>query len=147
MQSPRPRLVLLPSLCLLLLVSCAPAQPPSDADALRDLVFQGARYVAGEDNRGLRSIASAACGSPAYLFDLDRLEKLWGVYTIRVDIESVRVLEVGAREAKVEVVQTIRKVSGPDFQDARARHLYTFVREGGAWKLCANQVVESRPLR
>jgi len=118
----------------------------SDTDALKALVTQGARYVTSKDGGGLTRMASAACGSPSYLFDTDRLQKLWAAYTIRVDIANINVLEVGADRAKVEVTQTLKKVSGPDFQDTRARHIYTFVKEDGAWKLCANDVVESQRL-
>lgn len=116
----------------------------SDTNALKTLVAQGARYVGEKDGGGLTRMASAACGSPSYLFDMDRLQKLWAAYTIRVDIANINVLEVGADRAKVEVTQTLTKVSGPDFQDTRARHIYTFVKEDGAWKLCANDVVESQ---
>lgn len=147
MRHPRPRGTPFLFVLLLLFASCAPTQPSSDTDALDTLVRQGAQYVSGKDSRGLKLMASAACSSPSYLFDLGRLERLWATYTISVGIESVRVLEVGAGEAKVEVAQTIRKVSGPDFQDTRAKHVYTFVKEDGAWKLCGNQVVESQPLR
>lgn len=147
LRRPRPFIfLLLLLLCLLLLASCAPAQPVSDTDALQALVAQGARYVTQKDSRGLTLMSSAACGSPSCLFDLDRLEKLWATYAVRVDIESVRVVEIGADKAKVEVTQTLKKVSGPDFQDTRARHIYTFVREDGAWKLCANEIVESQRL-
>ncbi|MDO8532608.1 MAG: hypothetical protein Q7T26_10685 [Dehalococcoidia bacterium] len=147
MRPPRPRpFILLLLLCLLLLASCAPAQPVSDTDALQALVAQGARYVTQKDSRGLTLMSSAACGSPSYLFDMGRLEKLWATYAVRVDIESVRVVEIGADKAKVEVTQTLKKVSGPDFQDTRARHIYSFVKENGAWKLCANDVASSQRL-
>lgn len=146
MRTQLPRRVLL-LLCLLVtFASCAPTQPVSDTDALKALVAQGARYVGEKDSAGLARMASAACGSPSYLFDMDRLRKLWAVYTVRVDIENVNILGVGADKAKVEVTQTLRKASGPDFQDTRARHIYTFVKEDGAWKLCANEVVESQRL-
>ncbi len=141
-----PRRILLLLYLLVILTSCAPAQPVSDTDALKALVAQGARYVGEKDSAGLTRMASAACGSPSYLFDMDRLRKLWAVYSVRVDIENVNILEVGADRAKVEVTQTLKKVSGPDFQDTRARHIYTFVKENGAWKLCTNDVAESHRL-
>ncbi len=118
----------------------------SDTDALKALVAQGARYVTSKDSAGLTGMSSSACGSPSYLFDMDRLRKLWATYTVRVDIANINVLEVGADKAKVEVTQTLKKVSGPDFQDTRARHIYTFVKEDGAWKLCANDIVEGQRL-
>jgi hypothetical protein len=61
--------------------------------------------------------------------------RLFAAYDLRYELDSATVIEKTDDNAKVECVQTTRKVSGPAFRDNRIRIVHLLRNVDGEWKI------------
>ncbi|MCX6142669.1 MAG: hypothetical protein NTZ35_05555 [Ignavibacteriales bacterium] len=66
--------------------------------------------------------------------------QLFAAYDLRYELDSANVIEKTEEEAKVECVQTTRKVSGPAFRDNRIRIVHLLRNVDGEWKIYGSQM-------
>jgi hypothetical protein len=61
--------------------------------------------------------------------------QLFAAYDLKYELDSAKVIEKSDDLAKVECVQTTRKVSGPAFRDNRIHIVQLLRNVGGEWKI------------
>jgi hypothetical protein len=78
--------------------------------------------------------------SEAYDKTKDLARRLFAAYDLRYELDSATVIEKTDENAKVECVQTTRKVSGPAFRDNRIRIVHLLRNVDGEWKIYGSQM-------
>jgi hypothetical protein len=66
--------------------------------------------------------------------------RLFAAYDLRYELDSAKVIEKTDDQAKVECVQTTRKVSGPAFRDNRILIVHLLRNVDGEWKIYGSQM-------
>jgi len=78
--------------------------------------------------------------SESYDKTKDLARRLFAAYDLRYELDSANVIERTDDQAKVECVQTTRKVSGPAFRDNRIRIVHLLRNVDGEWKIYGSQM-------
>lgn len=67
-------------------------------------------------------------------------QALFNNYDLKSDLNSIEVINTAGNEAKVRVIQTTRKITGPEFRDNRAVAIHTLRKSNGRGKLFRTDV-------
>jgi ketosteroid isomerase-like protein len=70
----------------------------------------------------------------------DEAIELFQAYNLRYTIKSVRVLSVGAKDAVVEMVATVKKISGGEFKDSTMITTNLLRKINGKWRIYDTQI-------
>jgi serine protease Do len=62
-------------------------------------------------------------------------KRLFEIYELQYELDSVRVISKTDDEARVECVQTTKKVRGPAFRDNKIDFVHTLRKVDGNWKI------------
>jgi hypothetical protein len=67
-------------------------------------------------------------------------QRLFETYDLKYELDSVRVIGQTDTEAKVECIQTTRKVSGPTFRDNTIHMVHRLRNTDGIWRIYSSQI-------
>lgn len=62
-------------------------------------------------------------------------QRMFDLYDLKYELDSVRVIAQTEDEARVACVQTTRKLKGPAFRDNRINFVHTLRKADGIWKI------------
>jgi ketosteroid isomerase-like protein len=66
--------------------------------------------------------------------------ELFREYTLKYSIKSVKVLSIGSKEAVVQMVATVKKISGGDFKDSKMTTTNVMRKTNGKWRIYDTEV-------
>ena len=69
-------------------------------------------------------------------------QRLFEIYDLKYELDSARVIMKTDEEARVECVQTTRKVRGPVFRDNKINFVHTLRKSDGYWKIYNSKVMK-----
>ncbi|MBD3263875.1 MAG: hypothetical protein GF375_02085 [Candidatus Omnitrophica bacterium] len=78
--------------------------------------------------------------SPGYNTTKQQLLILFNNYDLDYEIESIELLESSANEAKVKVIQSTRKIEGPEFRNNKIVGIHTLEKTDGGWKIYSTEI-------
>ncbi len=102
-------------------------------EGIKDLIIKAITALEEEDiEKYLSTIHTFSSGfkeiRPLY-------EELFQIYDFDYEIQEIEIIEKHYNEATVEVVYTIEKLSGPEFEDLTILGQYYLVKQHGKWKV------------
>lgn len=103
-----------------------------EEQAAKDVVERNLRAYENEDLEGVK--ATTHPESPKYDNTIQGAQLMFSEYDLTYDLE-IKSVEVDGDEARVEVVQTTRKESGPQFQDNRIEATHVLRKYDGEWRI------------
>jgi hypothetical protein len=89
-----------------------------------------------------KMMATIDSQSDSYEKTKDLAGRLFAAYDLRYELDSANVIEKTDENAKVECVQTTRKVSGPAFRDNRIRIVHLLRNVDGEWKIYGSKMLK-----
>ena len=121
---------------LALLSSCShKAVVPGDP---KTIVYENVKAMENEDLE--RVMATIDDQSEAFDQTKKLAERLFETYDLRYELDSVRVLGQTETEAKVECLQTTRRVNGPAFRDNRIDIVHRLRNTDGYWRIYGSEI-------
>lgn len=126
--------------------------PPSPASDLPLTPEEAALAVLGENAAAIiardldRYLATLDESAPSYEATADTMRALLDSYTLHVVLEGAEVLEQSDDQIVIRLVQTTRKISGPDFADNKRTVSYTLRLVDDAWKIYDTEIVSTEYL-
>jgi hypothetical protein len=132
-------------LVLLLVVAGAIATLPGCGEKLKiegdpkTIVYENVKAMENEDLE--RAMATVDDQCEAYEQTKQLAKKLFETYDLKYELDSVRVTGQTDTEAKVECLQTTRKVSGPAFRDNKISIVHRLRNTDGIWRIYSTQVL------
>jgi hypothetical protein len=87
-----------------------------------------------------RMMATIDDQSESYEKTKDLARQLFAAYDLRYELDSAKVIDKTDDQAKVECVQTTRKVNGPAFRDNRILIVHLLRNVDGEWKIYGSQM-------
>jgi len=73
--------------------------------------------------------------SPSYDQTKTMAKKLFEMYDLKYELDSLKVIMQTEDEARVECIQTTSKVKGPGFKDNRISFIHSLKKSEGNWKI------------
>jgi len=104
----------------------------------KSIVYENVKAMENEDLERVMATIDEESGSFEQTKKL--AEQLFAAYDLKYELDSVRVTGQTDTEAKVECIQTTRKVSGPAFRDNRIVAMHRLRNSDGYWKIYSTQV-------
>jgi hypothetical protein len=87
-----------------------------------------------------RAMATIDEQSEAYEQTKKLAQRLFEVYDLKYELDSVRVIGQTESEAKVQCLQTTRKVTGPAFRDNKIDIVHRLRNTDGFWRIYSSQI-------
>lgn len=97
------------------------------------VVRENIRAMSNEDLE--KMMATVDETSDSYEKTKELASQLFAAYDLTYELESAKVIEKTNEEAKVECIQTTRKVKGPAFRDNKILIVHTLKNVDGEWKI------------
>jgi len=69
-------------------------------------------------------------------------QRLFDIYDLKYELDSLRVITKTDDEARVECIQTTTKVRGPAFRDNRIDFVHSLRKVDGIWKIYNSKVMK-----
>lgn len=110
-----------------------------EEQAAKEVVERNMQAYENEDIQGVRDTTHPE--SPAYDQTVQVAQVTFEEYDLSYELE-VESVEVDGEEARVEVIQTTRKESGPTFQDNRIEATHVLRKYNGEWRIY-NTLIEN----
>jgi hypothetical protein len=82
-----------------------------------------------------RMMATIDEQSPSYDQTKQMAKKLFEMYDLKYELDSLKVITQTEDEARVECIQTTTKVKGPGFKDNRISFIHSLKKSEGIWKI------------
>ena len=119
--------------------------PKADEDLINAAVQANFDYTNKEDLDNLLTTIDET--SPAYAQTKQLYAQVFQVYDLESAIESSKIIDYTGDEASVYLVQTSKKLSGPELADTRSTTVTTLKKSAdGKWKLVQTYLIKSEPL-
>ncbi len=80
--------------------------------------------------------------NPDYGNIKEMVYKILSVFELKMTVPSIKILRLEPEKAVVEVVQELRKVTGPDFKDHTTTVIHHMVNNGGKWKIVKTDTIK-----
>lgn len=80
--------------------------------------------------------------SPYFAESYEQMEVVFDTYELEFIVDEVTVIEINGEEATVEVVQTTKKISGPEFHDNQSVMVNYLKKEDGLWKFLETEITD-----
>lgn len=109
----------------------------AEEQAAKEVVKENARALENEDMDAMK--ATLHPESPKYDQTVAQVRQIFQEYDLTYDVE-VESVEVDGEEARVDVVQTTRKESGPAFRDNKMWATHVLRKYQGEWRIYDTQV-------
>jgi len=114
------------------------SQSSNEIEAIKAAVYENLRAMQREDLEAY--LATLDPGSPAFEDTKALTQDLFDTYDLKIELNSVQVINTSGNEAKVRVTETTRKIAGPDFKDNITTGIHTLRKSNGRWKLYISDV-------
>jgi hypothetical protein len=88
-----------------------------------------------------RMMATIDEQSPSFDQTKQVAKKLFEMYDLKYDLDSLKVITQTDDEARVECVQTTTKVKGPAFRDNKIAFVHSLKKSDGNWKIYFSKVM------
>ncbi|MFA9558154.1 hypothetical protein ACERII_12660 [Evansella sp. AB-rgal1] len=85
-------------------------------------------------------MATLHTDSPYYESTRISMEEIFSIYELDYVIEEIEVMEISEQVAKVWLIQTTTKISGPDFNDNQIEIVNIMRKQGDEWKIYETEV-------
>ncbi|WP_379135509.1 copper amine oxidase N-terminal domain-containing protein [Paenibacillus sp. sgz500958] len=119
--------------------------PKADEEGIMAVLQANLKYSNEENMDGVLSTIDAA--SPAFAQSKEAYGQIFKVYDLLFAFESTKIISYSENEAAVYVVQTTKKVKGPDFQDNRTTSVSTLKKtKDGKWVVEQTFLIKSEAL-
>ncbi len=70
------------------------------------------------------------------------MNTIFSTYDLNYQVKDLKVTELTEDVAKVNYVQIIKKIKGPNFRDKRVEGVYTLHKTDGAWKIYDTEITK-----
>lgn len=130
--------IIISMLVIVSAVSCTSSKEKEKA-AIDELIKTNAAFFQKEDLDGY--IATLDPSSPEIENTKTMMVELFKNYDLKLDIENVKILKLGEKNADVEVVQVTKKVTGGDFRDNRTKIVHHLKKINDAWKISGSTTI------
>jgi hypothetical protein len=114
------------------------AQETETANDPKSVVLENVKAMENKDLE--KTMATIDEESEAYKQTKLLAKRLFDTYDLKYELDSVKVLAMTDAEARVECLQTTRKVSGPVFRDNKIDIVHMLRKTDGKWKIYGSQV-------
>jgi ketosteroid isomerase-like protein len=119
--------------------------PTADEDLINAVVQANFDYTNKEDLDNLLTTIDET--SPAYAQTKQLYAQVFQVYDLESASDSSKIIDYTGDEASVYLVQTSKKLSGPELADTRSTTVTTLKKSAdGKWKLVQTYLIKSEPL-
>jgi hypothetical protein len=88
-----------------------------------------------------RMMATIDEQSPSFDQTKQVAKKLFEMYDLKYDLDSLKVITQTDDEARVECVQTTTKLKGPAFRDNKIAFVHSLKKSDGNWKIYFSKVM------
>jgi hypothetical protein len=124
------------------LSACAPGISDEEKNDVYRLIEWNLYYARTEDLNGY--MWTLHPDSPVYRETENQMAFLFSEYDLLYNIEEWEILSINPQSAHVRVVQTTRKLAGPDpFRDNRLEAVHTLRKDAeGNWKIFTTEIRE-----
>jgi ketosteroid isomerase-like protein len=116
---------------------------PEEAEVKQVLTDQ-LEFLRAEDIEGVLSTMHPE--SPQYAATRSLLEQVFELYELDHELESIEVVEMSEKEAKIRAVQVTYRVDGPELSDTKVTAIHTMRKTDGGWKLYNSETESSETL-
>jgi ketosteroid isomerase-like protein len=114
------------------------SQANNEIEAIKAAVSENVRALQRKDLEAY--LATIDPGSPVFETTKALTQALFNNYDLKYELNSLEVISTAGNEAKVRVIQTTRKITGPEFRDNRVVAIHTLRKSNGRWKLFRTDV-------
>ena len=114
------------------------SQDSNQLEAIKAAVSENLRALQREDLEAY--LATIDPESPVFEVTKGLTQELFNNYDLKYELNSIEVISTAGNEAKVRVIQTTRKITGPEFRDHKAVAIHTLRKSNGRWKLLRTDV-------
>jgi hypothetical protein len=126
-----------------ILASTAVLGCSQEAETPNDPVSVVQENIKAMNNKDLdKAMATVDEQSASYDQTKQIAKKLFELYDLKYELDSVRVIMQTDDEARVGCMQTTRKVRGPEFRDNKIDFVHTLRKVDGNWKIYYSKVMK-----
>lgn len=130
-------------LSMILFFGCLDGES-NDEEEIKKVVYDNIEALNAEDLEA--SMDAIYPGNAVYEPTKEATEYMFETYDIYYELSEFKITEISETEAQVEVVQTSKKISGPDFIDNRATLIHLLKKYNGEWKIHMTIIKNIEPL-
>jgi hypothetical protein len=112
------------------------AQTPNDPVSI---IRENIRAMNDEDLDGM--MATIDEQSPSYDQTKQMSKKLFEMYDLKYELDSLKIVTQTEDEARLECVQTTTKIKGPAFRDNKIAFIHSLKKSEGHWKIYYSKIV------
>ena len=130
-------------LCVAILASTIFPGCSREAETPNDPVAVVQENIKAMNNEDLdKAMAMIDEQSASYDQTKQMAKKIFELYDLKYELDSLRVITQNDDEARVGCIQTTTKVRGPAFRDNRIDFVHTLRKVEGVWKIYNSKVVK-----
>ncbi|MDT3428125.1 ketosteroid isomerase-like protein [Paenibacillus forsythiae] len=127
------------------LLAASPAVPQDEENQILSVLQANLKSSNDENLDGVLSTLDET--SPQFEQNKQVYSQIFAAYDLAFTIESSKIIDYTENEAAVYVVQTAKKLKGPDFQDNRSTSVITFSKtKDGTWKIKRSYLIKGEKL-
>jgi hypothetical protein len=129
---------------VLLFAGCGPDRSKEE-QAIKDVINKN--IAAGNDEDVNAYMETIDKDNKNYDRMQDMMNTIYSTYDLNYQVRDVKLLELKDNEAKVQLVQVIKKIKGPEFRDKKVTVIDTMHKTNGEWKIYDIQITKTEYLQ